>query len=327
MDKSLIDQILTSICHVPVEHSNEEDNAALSTLADRMEGQIFGQQEAIAQAVNAVKFSRAGLLDEGRPQACLLFVGPTGVGKTEVARTLAKELGVSLLRFDMSEYSEKHTAAKLIGAPAGYVGYEEGGLLTEAVRKAPYSVLLLDEIEKAHGDIYNLLLQVMDYATLTDNQGRKADFSNVILIMTSNAGADRLRQEQIGFGHGGVQTDVMMDEVKRIFQPEFRNRLDRIIMFRAMDEAMADRIARKKLDELAARLKTRQVDFQYTQEAADHVRTIGISQEYGAREIQRAIDSQIKPLLVDALLFGPLKTGGSCRLAMEDGNLKIHIPS
>ncbi len=327
VDKRLIDQILTSICHVPVEHSNEEDNARLSTLADRMESQIFGQQEAIAQAVNAVKFSKAGLLDEGRPQACLLFVGPTGVGKTEVARTLARELGISLLRFDMSEYNEKHTAAKLIGAPAGYVGYEEGGLLTEAIRKNPYSVLLLDEIEKAHGDIYSLLLQVMDHATLTDNQGRKADFSNVILIMTSNAGADRLRQEQIGFGHSGVQTDVMMDAVKRIFQPEFRNRLDRIVMFRAMDETMADRIARKKLDELAARLRARQVDFQYTQEAADHVRTIGISQEYGAREIQRVIDSQVKPLLADTLLFGPLKTGGACQLTMEDGNLKIQLSS
>lgn len=327
VDKSLIDQILTSICHVPIEHSDKEDSATLSTLADRMESQIFGQQEAITQAVNAVKFSRAGLLDEGRPQASLLFVGPTGVGKTEVARTLARELGISLLRFDMSEYSEKHTAAKLIGAPAGYVGYEEGGLLTEAIRKKPYSVLLLDEIEKAHGDIYDLLLQVMDHATLTDNQGRKADFSNVILIMTSNAGADRLRQEQIGFGHSGVQTDVMMDAVKRIFRPEFRNRLDRIVMFRSMDETMADRIARKKLDELAARLKKRQVDFQYTQEAADHVRTIGISQEYGAREIQRVIDSQVKPLLADALLFGPLKTGGSCRLTIEKGNLKIQLDS
>lgn len=325
VDRALIDRILTSICHVPQEDAGEDETEKLATLEDRMNAQIFGQQEAVSQAVNAVKFSRAGLLDEGKPEASLLFVGPTGVGKTEVARTLAKELGVALVRFDMSEYGEKHAVAKLIGAPAGYVGYEEGGLLTEAIRKNPYCVLLLDEIEKAHGDIYNLLLQVMDYATLTDNQGRKADFRNVILIMTSNAGADRLSRGQIGFGRGGMRTDGMMDEVKRIFQPEFRNRLNRIVIFRGMDERMADQIVRKKLGELAAKLEARQVEFRYTDEAAAFVKTEGISLEYGAREIQRVIDNQVKPLLADALLFGTLKNGGSCCLDVADGALKADM--
>ncbi len=325
VDRALVDRILTSICHVPKEESARDETEKLATLEERMNARIFGQQEAVSQAVNAVKFSRAGLLDEGKPEASLLFVGPTGVGKTEVARTLAKELGVTLIRFDMSEYGEKHAAAKLIGAPAGYVGYEEGGLLTEAIRKNPYCVLLLDEIEKAHGDIYNLLLQVMDYATLTDNQGRKADFRNVILIMTSNAGADRLLKEQIGFGRNGMETDGMMDEVKRIFQPEFRNRLNKIVVFHGMDEEMADQIARKKLDELAAKLEARQVEFRYTDKAAAFVKAEGISREYGAREIQRVIDQQVKPLMADALLFGTLKNGGSCYLDMADGALKADI--
>lgn len=325
VDRALIDRILTSICHVPQEDSTGDETEKLATLEERMNARIFGQQEAVSQAVNAVKFSRAGLLEEGKPEASLLFVGPTGVGKTEVARTLAEELGVSLVRFDMSEYGEKHAAAKLIGAPAGYVGYEEGGLLTEAIRKNPYCVLLLDEIEKAHEDIYNLLLQVMDYATLTDNQGRKADFRHVILIMTSNAGADRLLKEQIGFGRGGMEQDGMMDEVKRIFRPEFRNRLNRIVIFHGMDEKMADQIVGKKLNELAVRLESRQVEFRYTDAAAAFVKTEGISREYGAREIQRVIDSQIKPLMADALLFGALQSGGICRLDVVDGGLTVDM--
>ena len=197
---------------------------------------IRDRDEAVKEVANAIKFSRAGLLDPGKPLASFLFVGPTGVGKTEIARTLAKELGIRLLRFDMSEYEEKHAVAKLIGAPAGYVGYEEGGLLTEAVRKNPHAVLLLDEIEKAHPDIYNILLQVMDYATLTDNQGRKADFRNVILIMTSNAGAGRMAKPGLGFSGSSEEEmrngdEAVLDEVKRVFQPEFRNRLNRIVVF------------------------------------------------------------------------------------------------
>ncbi|MGN0987270.1 MAG: AAA family ATPase, partial [Otoolea sp.] len=286
----------------------------LATLEQRLSGRVFGQEEAVSQVVNAVKFSRAGLLESGKPLASLLFVGPTGVGKTEIAKSLAEELGISLLRFDMSEYEEKHAVAKLIGAPAGYVGYEEGGLLTEAVRKNPHAVLLLDEIEKAHPDIYNILLQVMDYATLTDNQGRKADFRNVILIMTSNAGASRVGKKEIGFGDRSVKSEVILEEVKKTFQPEFRNRLNRIVVFRPMDEAMAARIAEKKLSQLSAMVAQKKVELLVSPEAKALLAKKGTSTEYGAREMERIISSEIKPLLVDELLFGSLKRGGSCRL-------------
>ncbi|RKJ37989.1 AAA family ATPase, partial [bacterium 1XD42-8] len=200
VNKELVDEIVAKICHIPKQAVEKDETKKLSMLKENLSKEIFGQEEGILQVVNAVKFSRAGLMDEEKPVASLLFVGPTGVGKTEVAKTLAKELGISFIRFDMSEYGEKHAMAKLIGAPAGYVGYEEGGLLTEEIRKHPHGVLLLDEVEKAHPDIFNILLQVMDYATLTDNQGRKADFRNIILIMTSNAGAFRLGKEKMGFG-------------------------------------------------------------------------------------------------------------------------------
>ncbi|MDE5892579.1 MAG: AAA family ATPase, partial [Acetatifactor sp.] len=248
--KELIDELLSKICHIPRQVVESDETAALATLEERLQGRIFGQNEAITQVVNAVKFSKAGLLEDGKPLASLLFVGPTGVGKTEIAKSLAQELGISLVRFDMSEYEEKHAVAKLIGAPAGYVGYEEGGLLTEEIRKHPHAVLLLDEIEKAHSDIYNILLQVMDYATLTDNQGRKADFRNVILIMTSNAGASRIGKPGIGFWGEKVGTDAILDEVKRIFQPEFRNRLTKTVVFNSMDDRMAQQIVDKKLGEL-----------------------------------------------------------------------------
>ncbi|MDE7250675.1 MAG: AAA family ATPase [Lachnospiraceae bacterium] len=204
VDKELIDEILSKTCHIPRQVVEKDETESLATLERRLQSCVFGQDEAIAQVVNAVKFSRAGLLEDGKPLASLLFVGPTGVGKTEIARSLAREMGIKLIRFDMSEYEEKHAVAKLIGAPAGYVGYEEGGLLTEEIRKNPHAVLLLDEIEKAHSDIYNILLQVMDYATLTDNQGRKADFRNVIVIMTSNAGASRIGKHRIGFGEQDI---------------------------------------------------------------------------------------------------------------------------
>ena len=273
-----------------------------------------GQNEALSQVVNAVKFSRAGLLEEGKPLASLLFVGPTGVGKTEIARSLADELGIRLIRFDMSEYEEKHAVAKLIGAPAGYVGYEEGGLLTEEVRKHPHCVLLLDEIEKAHADIYNILLQIMDYATLTDNQGRKADFSNVIVIMTSNAGASRIGKHGIGFQAQDVKAEVIMEEVKRIFQPEFRNRLTKIVVFHAMDDKMAEQIVTKKLDGLQEMLAKKKVRFTADTAAKTLVKTKGISTEFGAREIDRVISGNIKPLLVDEILFGRLNRGGTCKL-------------
>ena len=309
VNKGLIDEILSKICHIPKQTVEKDEIKNLATLEVRLKNRVFGQDEAVSQVVNAVKFSRAGLLEEGKPMASLLFVGPTGVGKTEIARSLADELGIRLIRFDMSEYEEKHAVAKLIGAPAGYVGYEEGGLLTEEIRKHPHAVLLLDEIEKAHPDIYNILLQVMDYATLTDNQGRKADFRNVILIMTSNAGASRIGKPGIGFQSQDVQADVILEEVKRIFQPEFRNRLNRTIVFHGMDESMAERIVEKKLKELGCMLQAKGVELSYNEKAKKMVKSKGISTEFGARQIERVIQSEIKPLLVDEILFGALKKG------------------
>ncbi len=321
--KELIDELLSRICRIPKQVVESDETAALATLEERLQGHIFGQNEAIAQVVNAVKFSKAGLLDEGKPLASLLFVGPTGVGKTEIARSLAKELGISLVRFDMSEYGEKHAVAKLIGAPAGYVGYEEGGLLTEEIRKHPHAVLLLDEIEKAHSDIYNILLQVMDYATLTDNQGRKADFRNVILIMTSNAGASRVGKPGIGFGGSDTGAEAIMEEVKRIFQPEFRNRLTRTVVFNGMDDKMAGQIVDKKLGELKQMLLRKNIELSADEAAAKWIKKKGISAEFGAREIGRVIQGEIKPLLVDEILFGSLKEGGKCFLTCADGRFAV----
>ena len=325
VSKELIDEILSKTCHIPKQMVESDETEKLATLEERLKSRVFGQDEAIAQAVNAVKFSRAGLLEEGKPLASLLFVGPTGVGKTEIAKSLAEELGIKLIRFDMSEYEEKHAVAKLIGAPAGYVGYEEGGLLTEEIRKNPHAVLLLDEIEKAHPDIYNILLQVMDYATLTDNQGRKADFRNVILIMTSNAGASRIGKPGIGFVEQDIKADVVMEEVKRIFQPEFRNRLNRIVVFHGMSEKMAEQIVDKKLGELQKLLVQKNVKLSVDMKAKSLVKKKGISTEFGAREIERVIQSEVKPLLVDEILFGQLKNGGKCRLTTADGKFKVGI--
>ncbi|MCB6611186.1 AAA family ATPase [[Clostridium] symbiosum] len=321
--KGLIDEILSKTCQIPKQVVESDEVKKLATLDRRISTNVFGQDEAVGQVVNAVKFSRAGLLEAGKPLASLLFVGPTGVGKTEIAKTLAQELGIRLIRYDMSEYEEKHAVAKLIGAPAGYVGYEEGGLLTEEIRKNPHAVLLLDEIEKAHPDIYNILLQVMDYATLTDNQGRKADFRNIILIMTSNAGASQIGKSQIGFGERTVKSDIIMDEVKKTFQPEFRNRLNRIVVFNAMDDRMAAAIVDKKLRELGTMLDDKKVQFTVTDAAKALLKQKGISQEYGAREIERVIGSEIKPLLVDEILFGSLKRGGDCLLDCKDGAFTI----
>ncbi|MCR5371089.1 MAG: AAA family ATPase [Clostridium sp.] len=331
VDRALVNEIVTDICRVPVETVQAEDTKGLLTLEKRLSSKIFGQEEAIVQVTNAVKFSKAGLADENRPLASLLFVGPTGVGKTEVARTLAEELGVKLIRFDMSEYGEKHSVAKLIGSPAGYVGYDEGGILTEAIRKTPSCVLLLDEIEKAHPDIFHVLLQVMDYATLTDNQGRKADFRNVILIMTSNAGAARIGKPGIGFyGDAGAfaarDKDTLMEEVKRIFQPEFRNRLSRIVAFNGMDEMMAKQIVEKKLGELREQLRGRNIRFTADRAAKELLRQKGISREFGARETDRVIRNEIKPLFVDEILFGKLKNGGKLRLTAKNGAFSAGVP-
>jgi ATP-dependent Clp protease ATP-binding subunit ClpA len=267
--------------------------------------------------------SRAGLLDDNKPLASLLFVGPTGVGKTEVARVLAKELGIELVRFDMSEYTEKHTVAKLIGSPAGYVGYEDGGLLTDAIRKTPNCVLLLDEIEKAHQDIYNILLQVMDYARLTDNKGRKADFRNVILIMTSNAGAQYAAQASVGFTGNVSRGEAMLKQVKRTFKPEFINRLSGTVVFNDMDRQMATLILQKKLRELQEKLTARKVEMELSGEAFEQLLNEGFTRDYGAREMDRIISQRLKPLLMREILFGSLKQGGKVTVGIENKELRI----
>ena len=321
--KKEIADVLSKICKVDaLSLAEEDDYQRLESLAPRMLSQIYGQDEAIRQVVEAVQMSRAGLLDDNKPLASLLFVGPTGVGKTEVARVLAKELGIELIRFDMSEYTEKHAVAKLIGSPAGYVGYEDGGLLTDAIRKSPNAVLLLDEIEKAHQDIYNILLQVMDYAKLTDNKGRKADFRNVILIMTSNAGA-QFASQSIGFNSSVSRGEAMMKQVKKTFKPEFLNRLSGAVVFRDMDRQMATLILQKKLRELEAKLEAKQVKMTLTTEAFDHLLKEGFTAEYGAREMDRVIAQQLKPLLMRELLFGSLKDGGSITITLSNSTLYI----
>ena len=321
--KADIADVLAKTCKVEALAVAEDDDISkLYTLNAKLSSQIYGQDEAIRQVVEAVQMSRAGLLDDNKPLASLLFVGPTGVGKTEVARVLAKELGIELIRFDMSEYTEKHTVAKLIGSPAGYVGYEDGGLLTDAIRKSPNAVLLLDEIEKAHQDIYNILLQVMDYARLTDNKGRKADFRNVILIMTSNAGA-QFASQSIGFNHSVSRGEAMMKQVKKTFKPEFLNRLSGAVVFRDMDKEMATLILKKKLRELDAKLAAKQVKMTLTEEAFDHLLKEGFTADYGAREMDRVIAQQLKPLLMREILFGSLKEGGSVEMTVDSDGLKI----
>ena len=322
--KADIAEVLAKTCKVDaLAMKEDEDNSVLETLAPRLLAKIYGQDEAIQQVVEAVQLSKAGLLDDNKPLASLLFVGPTGVGKTEVARVLAKELGITLQRFDMSEYTEKHTVAKLIGSPAGYVGYEDGGLLTDAIRKTPNCVLLLDEIEKAHQDIYNILLQVMDYARLTDNKGRKADFRNVILIMTSNAGAQFAGQANIGFTGKVSRGEAMLKQVKKTFKPEFINRLSGTVVFNDMDEQMARLILKKKLGELQEKLTAKQVEMELADEAFAQLLKEGFTREYGAREMDRVIAQRLKPLLMREILFGSLKQGGKVRVGTDKEKLTI----
>jgi ATP-dependent Clp protease ATP-binding subunit ClpA len=322
--KTDIAEVLSKTCKVDaLSIANENDYQQLESLANRMLLQIYGQDEAIRLTVEAVQMSRAGLLEDNKPLASLLFIGPTGVGKTEVARVLSKELGIELIRFDMSEYTEKHAVAKLIGSPAGYVGYEDGGLLTDAIRKSPNCVLLLDEIEKAHQDIYNILLQVMDYARLTDNKGRHADFRNVVLIMTSNAGAQFASQGSIGFNSNLSRGDAMMKQAKKTFKPEFLNRLSGTIVFHDMDKQMATLILQKKLRELDSKLEKRKVKMTLCPDAFEYLLKEGFTAEYGAREMDRVISQKLKPLLTHEILFGSLKNGGTITIAMKDGCLSI----
>ena len=321
--KKQIAEVLAKVAKIDALAIKQDDNKNLASLESRMKDVIYGQDRAIQTVVEAVQLSKAGLTDENKPLASLLFVGPTGVGKTEVAKMLAQELGVKLVRFDMSEYVEKHTVAKLIGAPAGYVGYDDGGLLTDAVRKSPDCVLLLDEIEKAHSDIFNILLQVMDYGVLTDSKGRKAHFKNVILIMTSNAGAQYASQASVGFASTATAGSAMLKQVKHTFKPEFINRLNEIVVFNDMDEHMAKLILGKKLRELNAKLAAKSVSITLTDEAHQHLLKSGYSKEYGAREMDRVIQQQLKTMLMREILFGKLKKGGEATVDLQNGTLTI----
>ncbi|RGU23956.1 AAA family ATPase [Bacteroides cellulosilyticus] len=325
VDKTLITDVLARICKVDALAMKEEDTTSLETLHARISAKIYGQEEAVRQVVEAVQMSKAGLLDENKPLASLLFVGPTGVGKTEVAKVLASELGISLQRFDMSEYTEKHTVAKLIGSPAGYVGYEDGGLLTDAIRKTPNCVLLLDEIEKAHPDVFNILLQVMDYAVLTDNKGRKADCRHVVLIMTSNAGAQFARQASIGFSSQITVGEAMLKQVKKTFKPEFINRLSATVVFHDMSREMASLILDKKLGELSSKLAARQIEMELSPEARNWLLQRGFLPEYGAREMDRVIASHLKPLLMREILFGSLKSGGKTCIQVDKDQLVLQL--
>ena len=325
VDKTLITDVLARICKVDALAMKEEDTTSLETLHARISAKIYGQEEAVRQVVEAVQMSKAGLLDENKPLASLLFVGPTGVGKTEVAKVLASELGISLQRFDMSEYTEKHTVTKLIGSPAGYVGYEDGGLLTDAIRKTPNCVLLLDEIEKAHPDVFNILLQVMDYAVLTDNKGRKADCRHVVLIMTSNAGAQFARQASIGFSSQITAGEAMLKQVKKTFKPEFINRLSATVVFHDMSRKMASLILDKKLGELSSKLASRQIEMGLSPEARNWLLQRGFLPEYGAREMDRVIASHLKPLLMREILFGSLKSGGKTCIQVDKDQLVLQL--
>lgn len=320
LDKAIVNMVMSKLCKIDAEVMKTEDNSLLATLKARMLSRVFGQDEAVGQVVEAVQMSKAGLIDSDKPLASLLFVGPTGVGKTEVARSLADELGVELVRFDMSEYAEKHAVAKLIGSPAGYVGYEDGGLLTDAIRKKPNCVLLFDEIEKAHSDIYNILLQVMDYAKLTDNRGRQADFHNVVIIMTSNAGAQYASQASVGFLGGVSKGEAMMKQVKKSFKPEFINRLSATVVFHDMSHDMATRILHKKLAQLQQKLAAKNVTIDIEGNAEEWLLAKGFTTEYGAREMDRVIARYLKPLLMHEILFGSLKKGGNAKLVINDNN-------
>ncbi len=310
VDRDLIARVLATTCNVDILAQEKSHTARLKTLDTSLRKRVFGQDQAIAQVTEAVLMGSAGLLAEGKPMASLLFVGPTGVGKTEVARVLAQELGVPLVRFDMSEYAEKHSVAKLIGAPAGYVGYDDGGLLTDAVRRSPRCVLLLDELEKAHSDIYNILLQVMDYATLSDSKGQKADFRHVVIIMTTNAGA-QWAKSGTGFVRTATAGQAMMKSVRATFKPEFLNRLTAVTTFNDVDRDMAAKILDKKLGELRQLLDAKQVKLRLTAAARAQLMAEGFSPEYGGREIERVIAQRLKPLLTRAILFGPLQHGGT----------------
>jgi ATP-dependent Clp protease ATP-binding subunit ClpA len=320
-----IEMVIAKIARIPERTVTSSEKDKLATLEGSLKQEVFGQDQAIEAVVKAVKRSRAGFRAPDKPIANFLFVGPTGVGKTELARQLSKHLGVALHRFDMSEYQEKHTVSRLIGSPPGYVGYEEGGLLTDAIRKTPNSVVLLDEIEKAHPDIYNILLQIMDYATLTDNQGRKADFRNVILIMTSNAGARDIGKPLIGFGDQEVSASALDEAVERAFSPEFRNRLDAVVHFNNLPMEVIERIVKKAIEEFGTQLAEKHVTLKAEDSVIRFLAERGYSREFGARNISRLVEDQIKTVFVDEVLFGRLEHGGTAVARLENDKIVFDI--
>lgn len=323
IDGKDIEKIISTMAKIPEQSVSTNEVEQLKALDTSLKNQIFGQDEAINIVVRAIKRSRAGFNEEDKPVVNLLFVGPTGVGKTEICKQLSKVLGVPLVRFDMSEYQEKHTVARLIGAPPGYVGYEEGGLLTEAIRKTPHCVLLLDEIEKVHPDILNVLLQLMDYATLTDNTGRKTDFKNVILIMTSNAGARSVGKTMIGFGERRLQKEEINKEVERVFSPEFRNRLDDTVIFNDMNEDMALLVAKKAIRQFEEKLSSKNIKIQVTDNCYKWIVTKALASTYGAREIIRIVNQEVKPYFIDEVLFGELSKGGVAEVDIVGDKISI----
>lgn len=306
IDEEAIQNVVSTLCKIPKKTFSKDEFESIRVLDETLRGKVFGQEAAIDQIVECVKLSKSGLGDDEKPIASFLFVGPTGTGKTELAKQLSKALNIDFVRFDMSEYKEENSVSKLIGTSAGYVGYEDGGLLTDAIRKSPHCVLLLDEIEKAHPTIFQTFLQVMDHGTLTDNKGRVADFKNCIIIMTSNAGAANMTKKTLGFGSGKteINTDAIESAVKAMFAPEFRNRLTKVVQFNGIDETIGKMVARKELKLLDAKLAAKGIKAEYTDACISELVRLGVSPEYGAREIQRLINSKIKVKFVDAIING-----------------------
>ncbi len=320
-----IEAVVAKMARVPVQAVSSDDRRALQTLDSELKQVIFGQEGAIDEVASSIKLSRSGLRSADKPIGNFLFAGPTGVGKTELARQLARILGIDFIRFDMSEYMEKHAVSRLIGAPPGYVGYEEGGLLIDAVRKGPHAVLLLDEIEKAHPDMFSILLQVMDHATLTDSHGRKADFRHIILIMTTNAGARDLADRRLGFaetGHGGSSRGAL----ERMFTPEFRNRLDAIVTFNALGTAEIERVVDKQIDEVRSMVAAKGVTIELDSAARSWLAAKGFDRAFGARPMARLIERVVKKPLSEALLFGSLANGGLVRVAVKDDHVALVLP-
>ena len=322
--KHEIEEIIAKIARIPARTVSHDDRNALKNLERDLKTTVFGQDKAIEVLARAIKMSRSGLGNPQKPIGSFLFSGPTGVGKTEVARQLAYSMGMPLHRFDMSEYMERHAVSRLIGAPPGYVGFEQGGLLTEAITKQPHCVLLLDEIEKAHPDIFNILLQVMDHGTLTDNNGRKADFRNVVIIMTTNAGAEALNKVQIGFTKAATSGDEMTD-IKRLFTPEFRNRLDAIVSFAPLNKEVILRVVDKFLMQLEEQLHEKKVEVEFTAALKDHLAEHGFDPLMGARPMARLIQDTIRSALADELLFGKLANGGHVTVDMKDGKVVLEF--